>query len=60
MAWEHAADYEEGTYGKAMYDLEQLALKYGNAGVSLLAEIDQQTAKYRQTQQEALRDAFDS
>ena len=53
-SWYHCADYERGTFGREMYELEQAAIALGPAGAGVLAGVDQLTAKYRHMQAETL------
>lgn len=50
MTWEHAAEDERGTMGREMYELERQAIELGPEGASLLSEIDQFAAYYREQQ----------
>jgi hypothetical protein len=54
MAWEHARDYEPGTYGRMMHDIEVKAKALGPAGAGVLARLDQDTARFRHYQQAAI------
>jgi hypothetical protein len=60
MSWEHAADYEPGTLGREMYELEKKALELGAEGVGVLAGVDQLTAKIDGYRDAAIRAHFDS